>query len=336
MKFARWTETGIELAEGKPGPLPHGWVRLRVVANGICGSDLHMYRRELPPLPGSVPGHEIVGVPLEGPGDLAEALYAVEPQTWCGQCDPCISGDHHLCGEKRIFGIQAPGGLAEWVDLPRLALHAVDRSVPSLVASLCEPFSVSVRAINLARLESSSRVLVLGAGSIGLLVGLLARDRAQRVAITARHPQQKKAASELGLEVLDENSAMGWALNYGPDVIIETVGGRADTMAEAVMLCRAGGRIVMLGVFAGDRPLNLLLLMIKELTLVGSNTYGTTRRGSEFGSGVELLPRYATELAPLLTHQFPLSELEQAFQCAGDKSSGAIKVSVLPGKPPGN
>jgi len=333
MQQARWTSDGIELVEVAPGPLPSDWVRLRVLANGICGTDLHLFRRELPPLEGSSPGHEMVGVPLDGPRELAEGLYAVEPKTWCHVCAFCTSGDHHLCSSGRVIGIQEPGGLADFVDVPRYSLHRVDTSVPPLVASLAEPLAVCVRAVHLARLDASSRVLVLGAGSIGLLAGLLARDRAERVAITARYPHQSEAARQLGLQPLDESGVAAWAHEFGPDVVIETVGGVADTLAQSILLCRPGGRVIVLGVFAGERSLNAVALMAKELSVIGSNTYGMGQRGSEFGAAVDLLPRYRHELEPLQTHQFKLMALHDAFKCALDKTSGAIKVTVIPDSP---
>ena len=93
-------------------------------------------------------------------------------------------------------------------------------------------------------------------------------------------------------------------------------------------LCRAAGRIVVLGLFSDISTLNAFKLMNKELVIRGSNTYGMHHGESEFRSAVDLLPLYQAELQPLLTHQFPLESLADAFRCAEDKSSGAIKVTV--------
>src|SRR5262249_12689395 len=92
MRQARWTESGGGNAAGTPPPLPADWVRLRVAACGICGTDLHLWRRELTAPVGLAPGHEMVGTVLEGPRGLADALYAVEPKFVCGLCDFCVSG----------------------------------------------------------------------------------------------------------------------------------------------------------------------------------------------------------------------------------------------------
>jgi threonine dehydrogenase-like Zn-dependent dehydrogenase len=101
-------------------------------------------------------------------------------------------------------------------------------------------------------------------------------------------------------------------------------------LLDATRFCRAGGRIVVLGIFSKRSEVNGYLLATKELELVGSNMYGASRRGSQFRAAVELLPRYAAELAPLQTHRFGLGELESAFRCASDKQSGAIKVATEP------
>jgi threonine dehydrogenase-like Zn-dependent dehydrogenase len=330
VKQAHWQQDGVALVDVEPPPLPEGWARLRVAACGICGTDLHMLRQHFARMPGVGPGHEMVGYPLDGPAGLADALYAVEPRTWCGECAFCSSGSRHLCARGTLLGVNAPGGLAEFVDAPVASLHAMSGDMQPVVASLAEPFAVCVRAIQLAEIQIGSRVLVLGAGTIGLLTGLLARDRAESVAISARHSHQRAAAKQLGITPLAEDQVAAWALEHGPDVVIETVGGRADTVDQAVRLCRSGGRVVVVGVFAGAGQVNLLLLMAKELAVVGSNTYGTDRRGAEFASAVRLLPRYVSELGPLQTHQLPLDQISEAFATADDKKSGAIKVTLLP------
>lgn len=330
LREARWTESGIEVAESEPDALRRGWVRLRVEACGLCGTDLHLYRGLIPRGPGGVPGHEIAGSPLDGPAGLAETLYAVEPLVWCGSCDQCLGGRRHLCIEGRLLGISARGGMADWVDVPEGMLHGVPPEVPARLASLSEPLAVGVRAVHRAQIQSQSRVLILGAGSIGLLAGLLARDLAHEVAISARYPHQVEAAKRLGLIPVGERDLASWAREAEPDVVIETVGGAADTLEVAIRAVRRAGRIVVLGVFSERRPVDLLSLLLKEICVVGSNTYGQDRRGPEFRAAVGLLRRYRSELAPLQTHQFPLSGIGQAFDCASDKRRGAIKVTVEP------
>ena len=114
------------------------------------------------------------------------------------------------------------------------------------------------------------------------------------------------------------------------DTVIETVGGEAKTLIEAVNLVRRGGRIVMLGVFEGAPRIPGLSFSTKELTLVGSNCYSHSHGASDFGTGVALLHANAARVAPLVTHTFGLGDINAAFATAANKASGSIKVQVEP------
>jgi threonine dehydrogenase-like Zn-dependent dehydrogenase len=189
---------------------------------------------------------------------------------------------------------------------------------------------VTLRGVTLGDPQPDSRVLVLGAGTIGLCAALVARDRAGEVAITARYPHQRAAAEAIGVTVLDEGEAGPWAKEQRPDVVMETVGGHADTLTDAIRFGRRGGRIVLLGSFSEPKALDLSRLMMKELSLVGSFCYGSTRRGPEFAAAAGLIARWQSELSALTTHQLPLAQVGTAFETASDKSSQAIKVTVVP------
>lgn len=329
MLQARWTAEGLALGEAEPGPLPSGWVRLTVAACGICGSDLHRYRG--PKSAGVVPGHELAGTVLQAPGPMPDALYAVEPWISCGACAPCESGRVQHCRHGRLIGAQVPGGLAEFIDVPAGNVHPVPGGLSPLQASLTEPFSVCLHAVQLARLQADTRVLVLGGGTLGLVCGLLARDRCARVGVTCRYPGQTAAALRLGLEPIPETEATDWARDAEPDVVVETVGGHADTVNQAIACARAGGRIVVLGLFQEPRPFDARSLVMKELSIVGSKVMGLGEHGREFQTAAGLVARFRSELAVLQTHQFSLRQVHQAFETALDKRSGAIKVTVLPG-----
>ena len=331
MRRALWTTDGLEVTEVEPGPLAEGWARLQVAACGICGSDLHWWHGSMRRPLGTAPGHELAGTVLDGPAGLADVLYAVSPNVSCGACEFCLVGRTHLCDRAlgRGLGMGADGGLADIVDVPVPNLAPVTTDDP-VVAALTEPLAVSLRGVSLGEVGPDSRVLVLGAGTIGLAAALLARDRAAEVAITARHPHQAAAAEAIGVTVLDEEAGVGWAKQVGPDVVIESVGGAASTLTDAVKACRKGGTIVLLGAFTEPRPVDLTKLMMKELRLQGSFCYGSTRRGAEYAAAAALTGRYVDELSTMTTHQFPLEAVTDAFETASDKSSGAIKVTVVP------
>ena len=331
MLRSNWTSQGMVMEDIDPGPLAPGRVRINVTACGICGSDLHVYGGRSPRKHDVIMGHEIVGTIIDGGSGLPDSLYAIEPLDACLNCNYCAAGATNICPNMKFIGINEPGGLAESIDVPAHTLHPVPHSLSPLLASMVEPMACSYRGIALGRLKIESRVLVLGAGTIGLFAGLLARDRAAEVAITARHPQQVDAARRLGLTPLGENEWEDWANDRGPDVVIETVGGEADTINDAIKAAQPEARIVIVGIFTAPSQVDGLALVVKEVDIVGSSMYGVGAHGREFASTIDALARYSSEVGFMQTHQYPLTDVTQAFDTALDKSTGAIKVTVLPG-----
>ena len=325
-----WTEEGIVLRDVEPPPLKPDWVRLKVHACGICGSDLHGYK-DGKIRAGGMPGHEMSGTIMESTVDLPDVLYAVEPWLWCGECEFCRIGKVQLCRKAGLVGASVPGGLADFIDVPAMHVYPCDPSLTPIEASLTEPFGICTRAVHLADLKMDTRVLILGAGSLGLISGLLSRGTAERVAISYRYASQAEAARKLGLEAIPEDEVVAWAQDFGPDVVIETVGGHANTMEQATAACRPDGRIVVLGLFSIAPPLDMRALIHKELKIMGSAFFGTSEHGPEFRTSTKILPHYKAELKTLQTHQFPLSQVAAAFAAAVSKDDRPIKVTILPG-----
>jgi threonine dehydrogenase-like Zn-dependent dehydrogenase len=114
------------------------------------------------------------------------------------------------------------------------------------------------------------------------------------------------------------------------DCVIETVGGRAATLIDAVGIVRPGGTISMLGVFEGAAAIPGLDFSTKEVTLVGSNCYARHGARTDFAIAIELLQKHAAALEALVTHRFALDQINEAFSTAADKQSGSIKVHITP------
>ena len=332
MLQSQWTDGGIALREVEPGPLKPDHVRLRVAACGICGSDLHRYRetgnnalgREV------TPGHEFVGTILDAGGaSLPDTLYGVDPWVACGRCDYCLRGLSESCRSGLLIGVHIPGAFAEFIDVPARNIHAQDPSLSPLEASLNEPFAVCVRTIHLAELKLDSRVLIIGGGTLGLICGALARDTAGRVAMTYRYPHQAEAARQIGIEPVAEGDIDAFAKDFEPDVVIESVGGAANTIEQAMNAARTGGLIIVQGLFSKPSSINASLFIFKELRMIGSKIYGQSHHGPKFAIATSLLPRHRDTIHVLETHQFPLSRLSDAFVAAADKTQSPIKVTVL-------
>ncbi len=336
MKAAVYNANGsIELQEmDLPDPEP-GWVRLAVDNVGICGTDLHMYSGAFGPVTGVQPGHEIAAT-IDAVGDgvsLAPGgAVAVEPISGCGECPHCRAGLYNRCARHTLFGVQRPGGMAEYLTVPAPALHAMPAGVPAAVRALAEPAAVCVRGVRLAHLQPGDNVAVLGCGSIGLLAIVAAQDAgASNVFATARHPHQAELARTLGAHVFTDAKALARSVDRDAlDVVIETVGGHAATLSEAVGVARRGGRIVMLGIFDQPPALPGFEFASKELTLVGSYCYARAGVRSDFGVATDLVTRHAHVLEPLVTHRFKLDQIREAFAAAADKTSASIKVQIEP------
>jgi len=178
---------------------------------------------------------------------------------------------------------------------------------------------------------------VLGAGTIGLMTAQAAAALgAGEVVLTARYPHQAELGRHLGADrVLSEDEASpGGLQKLGSDapidLVVETVGGTADTLRGAATAVRPGGAISVLGLFDGEITLNALPLFLKENSLVWSNCYGRTPDGADFATAVDIVAKHRDALGPVVTHRVPLNEIEHAFELAGDKTAGVVKVSIHP------
>ncbi|MGB6838610.1 MAG: alcohol dehydrogenase catalytic domain-containing protein [Dehalococcoidia bacterium] len=321
--------------------LEAGGVLVRVRQCGVCGSDLHFYRGDLPLPPGTCMGHEIGGEVAEvGPGvqDFRPGdRVCVEPLLVCGTCQYCRSGQYQLCRQRRLLGTPLPGGFARYVQVPAYCLYRLPDAIDFEVGSLIEPLAVAVHGLRLASLSVGDRVLVLGAGTIGLMAVLVSREMgATSVVACGRYGHQRETALTLGAESAVEDSEEALAGLSGPawdspfDLVVEAVGGHADTLSRAVSLARFGGRVAVLGLFTRPVTFNAMSVMVKETQLIGAITYGRAGTRSDFAVALDIAARQATALRSLVTHRLPLERTGEAFETAADKKTGSMKVSVLP------
>jgi threonine dehydrogenase-like Zn-dependent dehydrogenase len=310
MRGVRSTEGGIRVVED----IEHaeGGVRVSVASSGICGSDLHM--ASFGPSPVTL-GHEFSGRLDEG------TPVAVLPFLACGHCDRCANGDPQQCGAalQTMYGVTLDGGLADevWVD-PRCA-RVVPPDLPLEHACLVEPIAVALHGINRAGVLPGARVLVIGAGPIGLCTIAAARAIGAGVDLLAHHARRIEAGERLGATT---------AVRTDYDFVLDAAGTQAS-MDSAVAKVRPGGTIGILGSFWDPVSIGLAFQM-KEVTLVPSFTYGHHHGASEFEEAIRLLGDAPDIPQAIITHHFPLDDAPEAFRVAGDRSTSAIKVVVHP------
>jgi threonine dehydrogenase-like Zn-dependent dehydrogenase len=315
-----------------------GRVVVRVRNCGICGSDLHFYRGEIPAAEGLRMGHEISGDVAEagtGVSGLAQGQpVAIEPVEVCRECDFCRTGRYQLCADRKWLGTRLPGGFAEYIDVPAYTVHPLPASVPYDTGALVEPLAVAVHGLRQVRLEAGERVLVLGAGTIGLMAIVAARAMgAADVFATARYPHQLQAAEALGARAVAADDKATAALmdafgGWPPEVVVESVGGHADTLNQAVTLVQLGGRVSLLGIYTGATPFNPTVAVLKEVMLLGGMTYGRPGPRSDFEVAIDIARRFSNEMRSIITHRVSLAEIARGFAIASDKSQRSIKVTV--------
>jgi (R,R)-butanediol dehydrogenase/meso-butanediol dehydrogenase/diacetyl reductase len=312
-----------------------GQVRVRIARCGICGSDLHTFRGHSAIMP-VCPGHEMSGI-VDGVGAGARGVregdrVTVEPLIRCGSCRQCRSGNYHLCDQVSVCGLSAGGGMASHIVVPDHTLFALPSCLDFELGALAEPTAVAVHAARLGGVGKGSRVLVLGAGTIGLVAAAAARHLgASYVAISARHPQQRRLACAIGVdEVLEPDDLR--TTGEKPDVVLETVGGEATTVADGMLAVASGGTIVMIGLFEKTPVFAPGVMIMKEVRLVGSMVYNRPAAGiADFDVALECIEARAAALRGLVTHTFALGDVQRAFETAADKKSGAVKVMLAPG-----
>jgi threonine dehydrogenase-like Zn-dependent dehydrogenase len=261
---------------------------------------------------------------------------------FCGECAECRTGRTEICQQSNgLFGGELPGGFSEYLTVPQENLFRISDSVDFAVAALAEPLAVAVHGHRVAaQLDSTrptygERVLVLGSGPIGLMSTFYAKQSgASEVIATYRYPQQRDAALLLGATQVfhseDEEGLESFCESVPVDSVIETVGGSADTAALACRLVRRGGRVVILGVFSRSVMIPAHVILSKQLRVAGTVFYSYVGFKHDYELAVELLENNTDRMSALITHRVSLQDAGNGIKLAGDKASGAIKVTIQP------
>jgi threonine dehydrogenase-like Zn-dependent dehydrogenase len=309
-------------------------VLVRVTACGICGSDLHTFRKGMYVEPGQVIGHEFVGtVERTGPdvADIAEGLRVAGFTIGnCGTCFWCERGEYGLCPEifSRSIGYGRAGAFAEFVVIERaqlgLNVFEVPDSIDDLSAATIEPVAVAAGAVKAAEIGPGDKVVVLGAGLIGNVCMQIAKARgAERVVVIDINPLRVQAALDHGADAaFDARSgdAIEWvkselgvgryAFNEGAmaDVVIE-VSGAPSAVTQSFEMVRSGGTIVFVGLPEVAAPVDTTKIVHKQPKIIGS-------LAGDFPGAIDLLDRKLVVTGDLVDRVRGLDEIQDAFDQA--------------------
>jgi L-iditol 2-dehydrogenase len=320
-----------------PGP---GEVLVRVRAVGICGSDLQYFAHgrigDLQFTAGHVLGHEVAGV-IEALGPDTDGLapetpVAVDPAMSCGGCRYCIAGHPNLCRHLKFFGSPpTPGGLCEYLTHPSHLVLPLPAGTTFSVGAVSEALGVAIHAVDLSHLRVGETAAVFGCGPIGLLIARVAQ-LAGASPILASEPleHRRKAASLFGVALAydPDREDVVRAIRErtggdGVDVAFEAAGSESATV-QAVDAVRPGGTLVLVGYWKADQvTLPGIRAMRKGLTI-----RFVRRMKHTFPRALELVRQGVMNLPALISHEFELSKVGEAFAQAEKRGPGYLKTVI--------
>jgi 2-desacetyl-2-hydroxyethyl bacteriochlorophyllide A dehydrogenase len=333
MRAAQYLGHGVidvlDVEERPPGP---GEVTVAVAYTGICGTDLHvlhgaMDARVTTP---AVLGHEMSGrVAGVGPAVTGWAVgdpVTVMPLRWCGACPACRAGFTHVCQRLVFVGIDAPGSLQQYWNVPAELLVRLPGEVSLRDAALVEPTAVAVHDVRRPGLRQGESALVIGGGPVGLLVATVARREGARILVSEPDDRRRELASGLGFDVVDPASDVAeqveaWTGGAGTHVAFE-VSGSQQGLDVAVHALAVRGRLVVVGIHPERRQVDLFRVFWRELALLGARVY----ERPDFDRAVALVAAGAVPADRLVSRVEPLESARAAFESLA--AGGQLKVLV--------
>ena len=315
----------------RPGPDARR-VLIRVTHSGICGTDFKIYSGAIPVSYPRIMGHEMVGRVVDA-GDAGRFASGdrviVDPELYCGACFHCRIGQTHLCPHGMLVGRDADGGFAEYVAAPASHVFRLPDSIDSRTAPLIQVLTTCLHAQRQVNIFPAESVVVFGLGVTGQLHVQLAKARgASPVIGVTRSAAKRELAEKLGadLTVPGGEGAVEQVREAtegrGADVIIETTGVLAS-VAAAVAMARAGGRLLLFGIItAKEGALPFYDLYFKELALVSARV----AKSEDYPAALALVEREQIKLGPLVSDVMPLAELDTAIGMLGSDSARRMKI----------
>jgi len=312
-----------------------GEVLIKVKAVGICGSDVHGFLgitgRRIPPM---VMGHEFSGiVAAVGEGVTAVKIgerVAPYPVVFCGECEFCKQGNVHICLNKTAFGVlECNGAMAEYISVPAKLVFKLSDEVSYAVGSMMEPMAVAYRGVNNAGDLCGKNVLIVGAGTIGLLALAIVKMRnPAKIFMSDLSNNRLAIASQMGADFVinperDELAAIvkQETAGLGADIAFEAVGA-SPTVQQAMSGLKIGGTAVWIGNSAKMIQVNMQEVVTRELRVIGTFLYTF----KEFGEVVDLLNSGKINVEPMISLQTPMENGPTLFARLAKDAGPMIKV----------
>ena len=330
-------ERRLEVREADPRPPGRGEVRIRVAYVGLCGTDLHilhgsMDARVETPL---VFGHEMSGT-IDAMDDGVDGWsvgekVTVMPLDWDGTCPACRAGNEHICQHLDFIGIDSPGALQEFWNVPAHTLVRMPDGIALDAAALVEPVAVAVHDVRRSELAPGQTAVVIGGGPIGVLIAIVARRFGADVAVIELDPARRMQVEGLGFPTLDprETDQVAWVEEWtggaGADVVFE-VSGSAAAVLGATHLAKVRGTIVVVAIHPTPREMDLQRVFWRELRLLGARVYQRT----DFETAVDLIAEGDIPTDLMISRIVSMDDTQAAF--ADLEAGRAMKILVDVGR----
>jgi 2-desacetyl-2-hydroxyethyl bacteriochlorophyllide A dehydrogenase len=319
-------------------PVPTGEeVEIQVRMAGICGTDIHLVRGKNPfaayPI---IPGHEYMGEVLTAPAqaDVRKGdRVTVFPAEGCGTCEACKAGRVPHCPEFKFIGVRLPGGcFAEKVVAHHGRVFLLPKDMEDEVGAMVEPTAVGVHANRRADLREGMKVLVIGGGTIGLLIAQVARVYgASEVIVSEPLGERRALAKQVGIELIcnpqDEDLVSFVKRNMGlADVVFDAVA-TERTLKDAAEVLHPGGHLMLIALpHIENLGISYQSLFAKELKAIGSRTYFM----DDFPEAIRLLSTKQVQVKPLISKILPLAQFAQGVELLEREPGRYVKVLLNP------
>jgi len=305
-----------------------GEVRIKVAYAGVCGTDVHIYHGMMDKrvnIPVTI-GHEMSGI-IDAIGDDVTGFSVGEKVVVRPLDDRKVKasdkGFNHICEELKFIGIDSPGAMQQYWNVPAFTLHKLKENTDLKLAALIEPLSVAAHDVRLSGLEKHETAVVLGGGPIGLLVAMVAKETGAQVIISEVNPKRIQKAKDLGFDAVSPIDVD--LVNYVSD---KTEGRKADVVFEVagvqpaldIMTEVAGirGRIVMVAIHGEKKPVDLFKFFWKELKLIGARVY----EKEDYEKAIILITANELPFEDMITDVQPLTNIQQVFENIDNNPDG--------------
>ncbi|MCH4905326.1 alcohol dehydrogenase catalytic domain-containing protein [Cylindrospermopsis raciborskii CHAB3438] len=308
-----WLENNqLQLRTDLPIPEPpEGEVLVKVLRAGICNTDLELIRGYYPY--NGILGHEFVGVVQTGPNHLINQRVVGEINAACGYCRFCLEGKPTHCENRTVLGIvNRHGAFAEYLSLPEKNIHLVPPQVTTDAATFTEPIAAALQIQAQVKITPQQRVLVVGDGKLGQLIGQTLALTGCDLLVVGRHQEKLANLSSRNIKT----GLVNMVEDRYFDIAIDCTG-NAEGFAVARRALRPRGILVLKSTYAGNLSLDASSLVVDEITLVGS-------RCGAFTPALELLATNQIDVTYLVHGTYPLNEGLAAFKKAQTK--GVLKI----------